>query len=347
MKKYIIEYDKYDDVLLLLGHEVPHSNLEHVKTVIVDLTEQEYEALVGAGINIVENQMGKELLYAPSVIDPYSFTLPSPIQTYLNLTASHNIGFDGTGVKVGIIDSGCRDLHAATVNIITREDFTGFGANVDLYNHGSKGCMIVGQANNFNAPGVAKGGIAPGCEIYSLKAFDGGQVSVIAAINYAIANGLDIINISLDMGFGLTTAINAALTAGIIVVCASGNNTGALMAHPANVPGVIAVNQVEYSDATIQGSHLTYNDEVGITHAAYNNGSYQVILGGTSYSAFITTGMLAIYKQKFPSLNTEKAINLLRKKALEMDGYTYTIDSTTKNKKLNYETGGGFLAPIN
>lgn len=347
MKKYIIEYELYDDILGLLGYEIPHSNLENVSTIIVDLTEEEYEALVGADIKIIENSNNIKLLYAPSNIAHIGE--PPSINDYFNVDSAHTAGFDGTGVKVAILDSGCNDLHAATVPTLIRQDYTGLGANGDTQVHGSRGCLIIGQMLDFYTPYPSKEyGIAHGCQLYSMRVHGaGGIAAIINAIDWCIGNDIDIINISLEvLDATLTTAINAALAANIIVVCASGNILANNVAHPANIPGVIAVNAVEYNNAgTAFGSYLTVNGDTQITITTYNGGHYQTFTGGTSQAAFQISGLLAIYKQKYPTLNTQKAIRLLQKRALKMDNYTYNITGT--NTTLNYQTGAGFVASLN
>lgn len=354
MKKYIIEYEDYDDILSILGHDIPHSNLKYVTTVIVDLYEDEYNAIKEAGVNITENHITspeKGLLFYPSD-KPYRTypLLTGGLNEYLNITGSHTAGFDGTGVNIGLLDTGCQPANQALcMPSLILQDYTGFGTG-DLYSHGSKGCMILAQRYSFfNPVNEVLTGMAIGATVYSMNVFDGGVAAVIDAINYCIGNDIHIINMSFDMSTGLTAAVNAALAAGIIVVCACGNSLLSDIAHPADIPGVIAVNAVETQTPgmPVFGSYTTGDGNVQITTTNYNGGHYEFFTGGTSQAAFQLTGLLAIYKQKYPSLNTEKAIHLLRRKALTMDGYNYNVNSYSRRKFVNYETGGGFVAPIN
>lgn len=353
MKKYIIEYEDYDDILGLLGHGVPHSNLEHVTTVIVELTNEEYEALVGAGINIVENELDKAiLLYAPPNIPFRSYPVnPPDINVYARIPQSHAAGFDGTGVKVALLGSGCQDSNAALCGpTLIRQDYTGLGVEDD-YSHESRGCCIGLQRYSFFSPGLeVTTGMSYGCTLYSMRTLEGGNAAVIDAVNYCIANGIHIINCSFDTGTstGLETAMNAAMAAGIIVVCASGNSIGTQIAHPANIPGVIAVNAVSYDDAgTPFGSYITSDGHIQITVTWYNGGHYEFFAGGTSQAAWMTSFILAHYKQKYPSLDTSKAANILRRRALPLDGYDPAISSPSRGKLAHYQTGAGFIASIN
>lgn len=348
MKKYILEYTDYDAIVALLGHSIPYTNYEHVTTVVVDLYQEEYLAITNAGYTIFENIiLTPDSLCAVPEIQPNIGT-PPPFLTYANIFNSHLAGFTGAGVSVALLDTGCNDVHAATVPTLIRQDYTGLGADGDLFTHGSRGCLIVGQILDFYTPfATVNYGIARGCQLYSMRCFDGGTASYIAAINYCIANGIDIMNFAISSLSGLTTAINAAIAAGIIVVSASGNNTATQIQPPSTITGVICVNAVLGTTGVVGGSHLTSNGHTQVTITNYNNGHYQTYMGGTSQASMMVSAILAIYKQKYPTLNQQKATNLLKRKALQMDGYTYNVTSTSRGVLENYVTGAGFISPIN
>lgn len=351
MKKYIIDYEDYDDILGLLGHGVPHTNLENVTTVIVDLTEEEFHALVGTGIKIIENPPCKLLSSWPADM-PYRSLTPNPpyIATYLNMMNARIAGFSGTGVNIALMDSGCLNSNADLSNpTLIRQDYTGMGASGDTEGHGSKACCIFQQKYSFFTGLEVNYGLAYGAQLYSMRVLEGGAAAIISAISWSIANNIHIINISLAVGGGLTTAINAAIDAGIIVVCASGNDLSSEMAHPANIFGVIAVSSVDNVTAgmPLAGSYLTSDGHIGICVVMYSGGAFEFFVGGTSQAAFQISALMAIYKQKYPTLTTPKAINLLRRKALQMTGQTYTTLSSTYNTLLSYQTGAGFVSPIN
>lgn len=357
MKKYIIQYEDYDDILSILGHDIPHSNLDNVTTVIVDLYDDEYEALTATGMNILEDAVGTEedWLFTPGALSN-SQNPPTTVLTYYNLTNAHAAGFDGSGVKIGIIDTGQHDNHHAAAPAVIRHDFTlgQSGTSIEVTPHGGRACMIIGQTNQFtgtSTPGAsALFGFAYGAEIHSMRVEeDSGSFyasSIIAALNYAVANGFHIVNMSFQITNGaFDNALQACLDAGIIVVCASGNSTLANMAYPARYPGVISVNGWNNSvSPKVFGSYLNTPNPVTVTN--YHQGC-ATFAGGTSQAAFMLTGLLGLYKQKYPSLDTPKAINLLRKKALQMDGFTYDIETITQGILIDDQTGAGFVAPLN
>jgi len=343
---------------MLLGHEIPYKNLKYVTTILVNLYDEEYEAIKESGYNIkkdIEIKSSDALLAVPPYELPSSETPPTTLFTYYNLTNSHAAEFTGLGVKVALIDTGCDDNHLAAAPSVTRHDFSvdQTGVSIEPETHGGRGCIIIGQTNLYTGtptPGAtALYGMAYESDLHSLRVQEDNTAifssSIITAIDYCIANSFHIINLSLDGSGGLSTAVNAALAANIIVVCASGNNPANYISHPANIDGVIAVNGWL---TEVAGSHLTLDGHTQITAVNFVQGHTSTI-GGTSQAAFHLTALLAIYKQKYPTLNTTKAIHLIKNKALQVDGYTYSLKSHTKTKGIleNYETGAGFIGPIN
>ncbi len=349
MKRYLITYEEYDHVLAMLGHDIEHKHYENVGVVSVDLYLEEAQGLLEAGL-IVEENTQAELLSTPVPFNP-SYGIPPQNLAYYYPNNPFAAGFAGQGVKVAIIDTGCSDLSAAAIPGITRLDFTGLGPGDDN-GHGSKGCLTVGQQLNFSPPYEAElYGMAPHCSLYSMRAIEGGIDAFVAAIDYSIAHGMHIINLSVSLGnpASVATAIAAAIAAGIIVVCASGNSFNSNMTYPAQLPGTLAISSIFTITGELFGSYETDDGHIKVTVVNYNGGAAQTFISGTSGAAFTMSGLLALYKQKYPGLNSARAINLLQRRALEMDGYVYdnSADSTTLGVLLNYPTGAGFTAPLN
>ena len=354
MKKYILEYGTHDEAIALLGREIPHEHLEHVKTIILDLFDDEYIAIKEAGYTIFENVYEDlDPLAFPANLPSYRSypTSPNYINDYLKIPQARTAGFDGSGVSVALLGTGCLDasLPFASASII-RLDFSGVGLDYDPYNHDSKGCVIGTQRKSFFSTLAVTEGIAQGCQLYSMSCFYGGSAAYIAGINYAIANNIDIISTSIrGLGTTIDTAIAAAIEAGIIVVCAAGNTLGDTIVEHGLIPGSITVNGVPYNNALVPfGSYLTDNGHVGITVTFHAEGHYEFRTGGTSQTSFHIAFLMAIYKQKYPSLTSKQAVHLLKRRALKMDTFTYDKVSSTKTRgvKEDYKTGAGFVAPL-
>jgi serine protease AprX len=179
------------------------------------------------------------------------------------------LGYDGRGVNVAVIDSGAWSGHddltddAGSSRVDGFVDFVNGGAAAyDDYGHGTHVAGIV-AGNGADSAG-AETGIAPAAHLLVLKVLDAngrGRISdVIAALDFVVAHRAAlrtrVINLSVAAGVfesydtdPLTLAAKRAVSAGIIVVAAAGNrgNTatglpqyGGITA-PANAPWVLTV----------------------------------------------------------------------------------------------------------
>ena len=185
-----------------------------------------------------------------------------------------NLGVDGTGVGVAIIDSGVASFHDDLgAGRVTRfVDFVNFqSAAYDDYGHGTHVAGII-AGDGHDSEGRRRG-IAPGATLLVEKVLDAsgqGYISnVIAAIDYAIANkdalNIRVINLSVSAGVyesyttdPLTLAAKRAVEAGIVVVSAAGNlgknaqgqtQYGGIGA-PGNAPWVITVGASSHNGTT-------------------------------------------------------------------------------------------------
>jgi serine protease AprX len=197
------------------------------------------------------------------------------------------LGYDGSGIDVAVIDSGVTfwhdDLTQAGVPGSQRVDqfvdfVGGHSTPYDDYGHGTHVAGII-ASNGFDSGG-ARSGIAPGAHLVVLKVLDGsggGRISdVIAAFDYVVNNKdlfhIRVINLSVGASVYesynsdfLTLAAKRAVEQGIVVVAAAGNagrnakggvQYGAITA-PGNAPWVLTVGAsshmgtVDRSDDTI------------------------------------------------------------------------------------------------
>jgi minor extracellular serine protease Vpr len=164
----------------------------------------------------------------------------------------NELGYDGTGIKVGVIDTGIDLQHPDLKDrIIGGFDFVGDaydGANPaavpvpepgtgsrpggdDCAGHGTHVAGIVGASGN-PATGGARG-VAPGVGLAAYRVFGcSGSTNddvIVQAIERAYEDGMDIINLSLGSNNGwpddfMSLALSRVLELGMIPVASAGNN---------------------------------------------------------------------------------------------------------------------------
>lgn len=174
-------------------------------------------------------------------------------------------------------------------------------------------------------------GVAPDATILALRALQQGpQVGsgtgsgtsqqesltpTIEAVNYAVDQHVDIINLSQQGSDtpAFRAAIERAVSAGILVVAAAGNHgRHAGIPYPAAYPGVLAVGMSTTGDAAqsdsqsnahLQVSVAAPGDSVlGLLPSGNAGQAYQTDTG-TSFAAPLVSGTAALVMQQFPSLN--------------------------------------------
>jgi len=166
----------------------------------------------------------------------------------IGATVAWELGVDGNGIGVAVIDSGVsdvadlRDPETGKSRVVYSESFLTDNKNTnDEYGHGTHVAGIIASNGAGSYPGLYRNtfkGVAPKANIINLKVLDangaGTDSMVIAAIDRAIElksqYNIRIINLSLGRGVydsyvddPLDQAVEAAYRAGIIVVVAAGN----------------------------------------------------------------------------------------------------------------------------
>ncbi|MGI0072922.1 MAG: S8 family serine peptidase [Nitrosotalea sp.] len=140
-------------------------------------------------------------------------------------------GFEGQGIKVGIIDTGIDFNHPDLLGygpegkVVGGYDFvSGNEKPVDTNGHGTEVAGIVAADGNFT-------GMAPKSKLFAYKVSNTGDAVssdyIVQGIQRAIQDGVNVINISLGINKTndeIDTAIDNAASKGIVVVVAAGNN---------------------------------------------------------------------------------------------------------------------------
>ena len=204
-------------------------------------------------------------------------------------------------VKVGIIDTGISNRHPdllanvkGGVNTINSRK----GWNDDN-GHGSHVAGTVAAINNTS--GVV--GVGPAADLYAIKvlgANGSGYLSdVIEGIQWAMVNGIQVINMSLGTGSDIQSfhdAVIAAKNAGVVVVAAAGNSGGSVI-YPAAYSEAIAVSATDQNN--VIASWSSRGPEIGLAapgvsiYSTYKRTGYAT-LSGTSMAAPHVAGSAAL-----------------------------------------------------
>ena len=197
--------------------------------------------LKGAGISAASTPTAttSAAITAAATLDYHTDTINAPY--------AWELGLDGTGVGVAVLDSGITDLEDLRGNgyrVVYNQDFVGDGdqSATDLYGHGSHVAGIIGgDGKKSSGPHAfyTFEGIAPNVNLINLRVLDqngeGTDSGVISAIEAAISlkakYNILVVNLSLGRPIyesylldPLCQAVEAAYQAGIVVVVSAGNN---------------------------------------------------------------------------------------------------------------------------
>ncbi len=261
-------------------------------------------------------------------------------------------GLTGRGVGVAVLDTG----------IYPHEDFgqriTAFfdvlhrrREPYDDNGHGTHISAIIGGSGA--ASGGRYRGIAPGCDLISVKVLDakgGGFASdVLMGLRwireYKDALGIRIVNISvgsysrknMSENSALVRGVDAAWDDGLVVVVAAGNNGPGYMT--VTTPGisrkvitvgcsddhkevsVMGNRMVDYSGRGPTGACICKPEIVapgaGIVSCSNEPGRYAV-KSGTSMSTPVVAGAIALLLEKYPEMNNRDVKLRLRERAVDM-----------------------------
>ena len=261
----------------------------------------------------------------------------------MDVMTAWQAGFTGKGVKVGFVDSGVNGTHEdLNAQNITGMNFNkdGLPYNTDNYGHGTFAMGIV-AAQTDNALGLA--GIAPDAQMVAYRVFSnksGTIYNVVAAIDQAVADGCQVLNLSMGTASDSQTlreAVQRAVDAGMVVVAAVGNSGTATLQYPAAYEGVIGVGSVG-PDLTVssfsqrnntvfvtapgeQIAGLDYADDKGYLLDLNSNQNR-----GTSYAAPVVTAMAALALSYDPELTAGDFCRLLEDTAIDLGTAGYDVE---------------------
>ncbi|MEG4352333.1 S8 family serine peptidase [Microcoleus sp. LAD1_D5] len=222
----------------------------------------------------------------------------------------------GSGIKVAVLDTGMDLLHPdfAGRSIVSQS----FVPGEDVQDGHSHGTHCIGTACGFKDLNGRRYGVAHKSTIYVGKvlsnAGSGASGWILAGMEWAIANGCQVISMSLGNttrtpSTAYETVGRRALQNGCLIVAAAGNNgrTGGTVGQPANSPSIMAVaaidNCVQVADFSAT-SDLIQGTKVDIaapgvkvySSVPMNKGRYAAY-NGTSMATPHVAGLAALYAE--------------------------------------------------
>lgn len=209
-----------------------------------------------------------------------------------------SMGYTGAGIKVGVIDSGIDETSPffACKGSIQHKVFAsgvayGYAPDTLLVNeHGTHVAGTIAGCDYTFSSGPMAGrtikGVAPGAELYDYNVFPGfggGYVAfggsafshdIAQALEEALMDGMDVVNMSLGGGVQgphdfLAEAVNAAASAGMVVVVAAGNEG----------PGKYTLSSPGSAAKAITVGASTNPHYIGVTINLADGSSYGAALG--------------------------------------------------------------------
>lgn len=224
----------------------------------------------------------------------------------------------GKGIRVAVLDTGCDLQHGdLKPGVVAAKDFTGspFGA-MDRNGHGTHTAGTIGA--RANGTGVV--GVAPECELLIGKVLgddgSGRGEWVAAGIEWSVANGADIISMSLGSPQDdprIHAAVDRAIAKGKIFICAAGNDG---FDDSVNFPGryTIAIaaydKQFRLAEFSSRGPEVTTaapGVDIVSTYPQFM-GSFAK-LSGTSMATPFVAGLMALALSIHRSTNNATPIN--------------------------------------
>ena len=247
---------------------------------------------------------------ASGIIQKLSDTQFNPGDIYLEKQwAIENMGLAAlwavtTGspeIIVAVLDTGIdKDHEDLSGQIVGEVNFTDSSTVDDIYGHGTHIAGII--AAKSNDIGIV--GIAPDVRLLNVKVVnDRGRCQVsdlVEGIIWAVDNGADVINISIEISepsSAMEDAVKYAWDNGVIIVAAAGNGGSQIPVYPAFYDNCLAVAAVNESDNLAPLSNTgSWVDLAAPGYKIYSTfpGNEYKLETGTSFATAQVSGIAAL-----------------------------------------------------
>ena len=262
-------------------------------------------------------------------------------QQAIPLSGSFTYETTGSTVDAYIFDTGIKLDHNEFVGRIL-PGFNAITVGVAASDDNGHGTHVAGIV------GGTRYGVAKGINLIPVKVLDrfgsGTFTQIIAGIDWAIANhttkpAVGNVSISGPISVGLDEAIRRAITDGIVMCVAAGNNAvDAIGTSPGRVTEAITVGSVTNTDQW--SSFSNYGTVIDILApgsnitSAWHTGINDIsVVSGTSMATPHVVGASALYLEKFPGSTTDRVAQGL--KASSVLNKISLVPAATSNALLN------------
>jgi subtilisin family serine protease len=229
---------------------------------------------------------------------------------------------------ISIIDEGIFPNSDFSSNILYDKSYNFVDNSYDIFPnspyeyHGTHVAGLISSKKNNNY-GIA--GVCPDCKIINMKIFDAytgaDTISLINAVLLSIANGADVISMSLGGTFysAYEEKVFSKLSdKGIIFVAAAGNDATNEKNYPAAYNGVISVGATDNNDYVSSFSNYgswveIYAPGEMILSSCSSQG--YCFSSGTSMATPLVSGVIGLMKSINPDLNSKDVLRILKKTA--------------------------------
>ena len=365
-------HQEMHDLLMARNFIVTNTRIDTVDSATLSNNDSENSAIVFHNLNIAAVSANSDILNSVRSAD---FDSDTPIIIYqeaerflygsvdstlptlpdgvwgLYKTGVLSSPLSGKSIRLAIIDSGIDLSHPDFQGRnISYSSFCSDETVEDLNGHGTHCAGIA--CSNVPMPGDLRYGIATNADLFVGKALStkisgtprGKDSNVLAAINWAVENGCNIISMSLSTPVAEGTPFSqiyenlakTLLDSGILIVAAAGNNSfrnfvnGPILNpvnHPANCPSIMAVGAVTSTMEVANFSARGTNDPstggsidivapgVEITSSwstmATHDPNRYLVLSGTSQATPHVSGIAALYAESDQNLRGRDLWNKL------------------------------------
>jgi subtilisin family serine protease len=244
-------------------------------------------------------------------------------------------GATGKGVVVAVIDTGIDLSNSAINHDISSWSWNFVGNNANVQDDNGHGSGVISQINSHPSASntMALYGGAYDAEVMVLKALgadgQGTQKNLVAAINYAVEHGAQVINLSAGGNFNDATTLAALTNAadhGVIVCMAAGNSGATVPQYPAQyaklIDTTIAVGSVAQNSSgalswvssnNLAGTSVPYNyiEAPGSNILGYGLNNVFRSWSGTSFATPYVTAAVADLLSAHSGLGAEQIVNAL------------------------------------